>query len=441
MLSTMALALGLTTSYAQKLDKEKIASLIQEKKYKEADDEITKVLANPQFANDPSALALKSKYYGAIANDPAAIKTYPNVYEDAYQSFDKLKASETDTAKLNGLIRDPYVTPINTISYVYSASFNKAKDEFTNKDFAKSFQSFKRASEAGNFLIQNGFTQSSKNGLDTFTVLYTGIAAQNLSTQNPKYADSAAQYFTILTSRNIATPDMVTVYDFLAKYYKQKGDKENYEKTLAFAKSHYPEQKDYWESISANDLVEGKSIADLISLYNSYKSSGKLTTENAEQIASAINDKQKADSTISKDVNLQATDTRIDAYKFGYNANKNPLYAYNVGLLTYVKFSDLEEEFSNNKGEGAALKAKRAAIEKQEHPLVDTSAQWLEIAYTGLTAKTEQTNQEKAIIKQSANIVAGIYDWKRSKARGVDPKAYDKYDALYKKWDAEASKY
>ena len=54
------------------------------------------------------------------------------------------------------------------------------------------------------------------------------------------------------------------------------------------------------------------------------------------------------------------------------------LYAFNTGVIYYSIYGELDDRYYANRGEGAALKAKRAEIAKQEMAYADTAAQWLE---------------------------------------------------------------
>ncbi len=118
------------------------------------------------------------------------------------------------------------------------------------------------------------------------------------------------------------------------------------------------------------------------------------------------------------------------------------LYAFNAGVIYYSIYSELDDKYNANRGESATLKAKRAEIAKQEMAYADTAAQWLEKAYNTLKAKQDRSKSETISLNRAVDYLANINYWQRDQTKvNGNNKDYDKYDALYKKYDAEHNTY
>ena len=61
--------------------------------------------------------------------------------------------------------------------------------------------------------------------------------------------------------------------------------------------------------------------------------------------------------------------------------------------------------------------------------------------YLPKTGMAKGEREEKRVARQSVDILATLYDYKRNKARGKDQKAYDEYDAKFNIYDKLHEKY
>jgi len=421
---------------AQKYDKQKMSDLLVAKKFEEAKTELDKILANPEEASKPEILTLKTRIYGEIINDATLAAKYPDAADQAYSSFVDFIKAVPDTAAEMKVLKDPYIGGLNGASNLYAFEFNAGKDAFNAKNFPAAFAGFSRAQKLGTFFSENGLLSGGKrDGIDTLTTLYSGFAAQNMSTDKPEYKDTAAAYYKIIVDHNITTPEAENAYKYLAFYYYNQKNTEALSSLLAVAKEKYPDGKDDWDQYGASLITTGATPAQLVDKFNAATT---LNETELQTYASAFG-KEKANAT---DTALKAKleDAEIAAYEKLFAANANPLYAYNVGNLTYSKFDALEEQFRAATGQTAALKAKRADIEAVQQKTSDDAAEWFTKAYDALKAKTDQTKQEASVYKATTAQLSNIYAWKVDKARGKDTQAYDKYDALYKQFDAEYTK-
>ncbi|HTN36146.1 MAG TPA: hypothetical protein VL053_03675, partial [Arachidicoccus sp.] len=266
-------------------------------------------------------------------------------------------------------------------------------------------------------------------------------AAQNASGYSqdsgfakPAMADSAMSMYRLLSDRNIATKDMPAMYQFMVQYYQAKKDKENADKYLAIAKKAYPDKNDLWNQIETSAMLSGGNLGEIIQNYKTKDAAGGMTELQYVEIAQTLANAEKSSQDTA--VITQSKEASMDAYKKAFNLSQNGVYAFNVGILNYQKFSALDDAYYANKGEEAAKKAKRDAIQKEQGPLADSSLAWLEKSFDILSKKAEKEKSDLVSLNRSVDIIANLYSWKANKARGHDPAAYDKFDAQFKKFDA-----
>jgi len=74
-------------------------------------------------------------------------------------------------------------------------------------------------------------------------------------------------------------------------------------------------------------------------------------------------------------------------------------------------------------------------MEKLQMNFATKGAEWIEKAYTILSVKSNLDRSEKTVLSKSVDYLANLYQWKRDKSK-ANQAEYDKYDVLYKKYDA-----
>ncbi|WP_162923620.1 hypothetical protein [Arachidicoccus soli] len=425
---------------SERFDKGKLELLLAQKKYEDAKTLIDGVLADPKNQDNKDALTYKAVIYSDLSRDSATKDKYPDALNVASTTLNQLQENTPDTAAFNKLMREDL--GINAISAVYSNCFNTGKDAFGKSQWDTAYTQFKTAAHWANYITQNGFSQNpDRNAIDTFTVLYVGFAAQNASGfdsekgfKNPAMADSAMAIYTMLADRKIAIPDMAAMYQFMIQYYQYKKDKANVSKYLALAKGYYPKQLPLWNQLETTQMLAGGDYSEVIKNYKAKDAAGSLSemqyVELGETLAKAQRDSK--DTAVVSEAGVLA----IDAYEKAFAKSPKGLYAFNAGVLNYAEFSKLDDDFYKSRGEGAALKAKRDAIQKSQMPLADTAITWLTKAYEILSAKTDRDKSETISLNRAVDIIANLYSWKMDKARGHDTTAYDKAETGFKKFDA-----
>src|SRR5690349_15338245 len=167
-------------------DYNKVMLNFSTKKYDDAKTEIDK-LSNDNKAKDKAETYLwKAAVYSQLYADAALAAKYPDAAQQAMEAFN-IYQQKDPAGKL--LKEGNNTIAINGIAYLYSGSFNNGKQFFATSNWPEAFQEFSRATTLSEYISKNGFN-ANKSLIDTFTVLYTGYAAQNMGKP-----DSAVSYY------------------------------------------------------------------------------------------------------------------------------------------------------------------------------------------------------------------------------------------------------
>lgn len=424
--TTLAL-LFLTSGYlAMAQDYSKVLTAYQVKKYDDAKKELDKLAAGKGKDKPETFMwqaALNSEFY---ADSAKYFATYPNAAQDAYAALMTYKQQDTSLKAMKE------AGTINSIAYLYTNSFNKGKINFSQEKWQEAYTNFKLASAMGEFINVNGFS-SSKSAIDTFTVLYTGYAAQNSGKP-----EEAVVSYEKLADLKIAGADLQPMYQYMLDDYQKLNQADKFKKYLAVAKELYPDKAALWSQFEMNQMTSGSSLPELMTKYKG--ETGALTEDQLVAYAEAFNDPEKMKALDSaQQVNIRLASA--DIYKKLYAIDPKGLYSYNAGVLTYNVFNVLDDRFYSLRGESAALKTQRADIQKMQISYADTSIYWLEKSYEVLKNKTDRDKNESNSLNRSVDFLANLYLWKRERSKGVAPKDYDKYDAKYNMYSDEHDKY
>lgn len=426
----LSVALIFSLNYLMAQDADVINLFIQQKQYEKAKEQVDKWLAQPKLKDKEKPLAYLSKLsvYSLISVDSSLGSKYPDAAEQAMSAFQQYQVIEPD---LKTLKEKNYAYGLGNL---YSGAFEKGKNAFQAKEWDNAFKNFSQAEKMGAFLLANKLSANTAT-VDTITVLYTGYAAQNA-----KLFDSAMVYYGKLADIKVAGPDYIEMYKFLIEYSSQQKNTEAFNKYLAIAKELYPNEASAWTQYEMSNMTANTSLTDLLGKYQQDAAAGAMSEDKLIGYAEAFatTDKEQLDKLDStQKIALKVAAAQSFAKAFELN-NTNGLYAFNTGVLYYGIYSELDDRYAAYRGESAALKTKRSEIAKEESAYADTASEWLEKAYPVLKAKTERSKSETASLNRAVDYLANIYFWKREQTKtNGQSKDYDKYDALYKKYDAE----
>lgn len=428
------LAMSLSSAiFAQKFDQDKLTLLLTQKKYADVQAELDKAKSNPKNqAIQQDIMGFQFKLDNQIATDSTAKAAYPNANATLLSSFKNLLQAVPDTAK-----QRTYISPsVNGIGSLYASSFNNGAAYFRDKKYLEAYNNFKVADYLGSYLIQNGYTSSPKESVDTTILLYTAVNAQFVadSLNKPEYADTAATYYNQLINHGIINENMESALDWLIKYYDGKKDTQNSDKILALAKKHFPNDAAYWENVESKKMIGNKTPEEILAVYNA----GKETfTEN--QYADFSNTFGKAQTTTEDHAKAaQFQDAQLDALKHLLKFNsKNEEYTTAVGTNYMKQWSDVKDEYTATKGATPAAKAKRLDLNKKADVLSDSAIQYLTQSFDIIKDIPTKTKRQSLQLKTTANYLVLLYQDKMDRARGYNAAAYTKYEALFNKYNKE----
>ena len=416
-------------------DYSKVMLNYQLKKYEDAKSQIDKLSTDSKAQDKPETYLWKAAIYSQLYSDSALAAKYPDAAQQATSAFDTYLQKDSS---LKLLKEGNTSAAINGIAWLYSTSFNNGKKYFTQSKWPEAFQEFKRASDLSEFINKNGFN-SNKSLIDTFTVLYTGYAAQNMGKP-----DSAIVYYEKLADLKTGGPDLEPMYQYMLDDYSKMKQPEKFAKYLAIAKELYPDKANVWSQMEMSNMSQNSSLDQIMTKYQQ-DSATNLTEDQLITYAETFANPQQLQSLDSaKQVQYKLTAANIYKRAFDQNPNQG-IYAFNAGLLNYNVFNDLEDKHYSLRGEGAGLKAQRAAIEKQQQVYADSAIAWLEKGYNVMKAKTDRDKIESNSLNHSVDYLANLYMWKREQTKASNSatasKDYDQYDAKFKQFDAEHDKY
>lgn len=413
--------------------------------------DVDKLASDPKMQGKPETYMWKARVYAAIYKNDALRAKYPDALKTADEAFQKYIQLDP-TCKLAS---DNNCTDI--AFDVYGTSFNNGIRTFNSKSWDSAGFYFGTAVTYIDVIIKNKWTKNSL-AFDTTSILYAAYAYQNA-----KKLDQAYNYYSRLADAKLNNKEYVDIYRFVLVANSDKKNKTAFDKYLATAKELYPTEN--WEDYELDYFNKNYTLADKAELYDKEDAAGTLTAtkylvfgDNFYNISKE--DKEKLDSAQLLKFHAKARDAFKKAYQ---KDNQQYIAAFNVGVLYYTDFENGDDAVRANikklqelnrqvadekdpkkkqalsaklKPEIDAIKAKGAELDKKEGEVADIAIDWFEKGYAILKDKQNKTTQEKNLTNKSVDFLANLYQYKRDKARGKDQKAYDDYDAKYKKYDA-----
>ncbi len=441
---------------AQKIKDVEKAFILQ--KYEDAKAEIDKVIADPKMQSNPAAWFWHASVYGTIYDDAPLNTKYPFAGDVAMNSFRKYVQVDPTFTVMNASALPGKAI----VDALYRGNLKQGIAFFDKKQWDSAYKYFGRSAEVGDLITKNDW-RGNKQPIDTMTVLFTGYAAQNA-----KKTEEAAKHYTRIADLKItnvaAAGDIKDVYEYIVYHFLDTKNTAQFNKYLAIAKQAYPQAMNTWADYESEYVEKNFTLADKAAAYDKADAEGTLTANQYLSYGNMfynLKDEEKAqmDSAQLRAYRNRAENAFIKAYK---KDNTNGLAAFNAGLVNYNDWVDLDDKYSDNvkkmgelnkskanekdpkkkvaleakiKKEVDALKAVNAGIEKVQHAFADKGIEWVEAAYKALSVKSSLDRSERNVIGKSVDYLANLFLWKRDKSKG-NAAEYDKYDALYKKYDA-----
>jgi hypothetical protein len=394
-------------------------------KLEDAKAQLDKVAADPKADGNAETYLLKTEVYGTIAGNEALKAKYPNADVEALQALKKYLELEPNEAKLK---EDRYAG----VNQAYSSLFSSGVKYYNDKNWDSAYAKFKNVVELGDILTSRKWTTSA---FDTTSYLYAGVTAQNA-----KKNDEAAKYYSKIADRKIAGKDYEGIYDFLTKYYLNNNNQAEFKKYLALAKELYPSNTS-WNDLEFANSTDNASVEDMVKKFEAADAAKTIDAKAYLDYGDYFINSKKIK---ELDPAQKAPYTYKAFYAFSKAAEldtANGLTSYNAGVAAYSLFEDASDSARKIKGVTAAIKAKRAAADKQADSAADRSITWLEKSFNTLSNKANRTGVEKNVVGKTADILYNLYTYKRDRSKALNPKDYDKYDAKVKFYDSMHGKF
>lgn len=420
-----------TTVKAQDFKKVRSAFLLtqvggaNDQKLEDAKNELDKVMADPKAQGSAEGNLLKAEIYGSVASNNTLKAKYPNADVEGYQALKKYLELEPNEAKLK---EDKYAG----VNDIYGSLFSAGVKEYNAKNWEAAYDKFKVVAELGDLFTTRKWSASA---FDTTSYLYAGVTAQNA-----KKDAEAAKYYGQIAERKVVGADYEGIYDYLVKYYLNANNQEQFKKYLALAKEAYPKNT-LWNDLEFANTTDNSAIEDVVKKFETEDASKSLTaTKYLDYGDYFVNNKKIKDLDASKKPEY----TNRAYYAFSKAAEldtANGVASYNAGVTAYTMFEDARDNRVKIKGTTPDIKAKQAQADKIVDEAADKSILSLEKSFATLSAKATRSNVERNVLGKTTDLLYNLYEYKKDRSRGKNPKDYDKYDAKSKYYDSLHGKF
>lgn len=393
-------------------------SLITPAKIEEAKTQIDQFMMDVNNQSKLDAVYLQFQIYTAILASEQIKPKYPNINSRCFDLLKKVLELDPEEKKFS---EDRFAG----VNDIYIGFYNIGFKNYKEENWEASYNSFIKMAEMGDLMINKKWSTSA---FDTTAYLFAGVTAQNA-----KKLEEATKYYSAMADRDIATADYESIYEYLCIYFKNKKNKEKFDKYIAKSKQFYPKNKN-WAVIEIDYISENLTLSEKISYFDNQDKEGKLDaiaySEFGSMFANVVDEETKNLDSIAK---LDLKRKALYAFEKGYNLDTtNGIVAFNVAVMHISFWEILRDRFDANKGASPALKAKREEIDKLTFPIADKAIEWAEKAFNLLHNKEKKTSTEKNCHKESIRFLTNLFEYKRDKAKGKNQADVDKYDKKFK---------
>ncbi|WP_132054751.1 hypothetical protein [Pseudocnuella soli] len=399
-LSALLLASG-SGLFAQKLSD--VEKKLADGKYAEAKDGIDKLLADPKNQNNANAWYRKGQIYMQLAMDSTKLDESLTNRSEAMTAFKRYY--EMDAKNVMGTL-EQNVRPFQ----VYESAYNAALSDYNAQNFARSFQNFKQALDAEEYIKAKNLSYGGITFPALDTNLYLNVAATALKA---KMEDSAMVYYTKLADAKLNADNYIEIYQTLVDYYDRKGDAANRDKYLALGKELYP-KNDYWFEAQLSPLREDKP-----KLFAKYK---ELATANPESYYLNFNYAVElfnyAFANDNKPADFATYEGQVEpAIKAAIKAQNSADANYLMVRYMTEKIYRTEDAMRAIKGTTPADANKRKAHAAEIKQMWAAMTPYAETAFTAYEGKKDLKGYEKGNFKNVSNVLIDYYSMQKDEAK------------------------
>lgn len=440
-------------TFAQNYNKVQTAFLIN--KFEDAKTEIDKIAADPKAQSKVETWLWKARVYAALYKDEALSQKYPNALTEANSSFLKYEEMDPELKMLKEV-------GVNCVFDIYSTSFNNGIKAFQSKSWDDAYTFFGYAVKYSDKIFANKWTESTAP-FDTTAILYCGYSAQNA-----KKANLAIEQYTRLAKAGVNNEEFLDMYRYILDYAAEQKDEAKFKEGLGYARAAYPAQADLWDSYEMEFLSKTLNLTQLKDYYNANQASFSATQFESFGSIFATADSYEGGEGMDSTTIEAYKDLAYEAFKKAFEMKPTGIGAYNAGVIYYNKYNTVDDRYRANtrklqelnsnkpvekdpkkkaeaekkfKAETDAIKAANELVDQERIKYVDIALEWMNKSFTLLEAKEKRSRTETSVLNKTVDMLSIMYDFKRNKVRGKDTAAFDKYDALYKKFDELHNKF
>ncbi len=398
------------------------------KRYEDAKKEIDKLSADPKTKDRKETYMWKANIYGQLFADPALVAKYNDAGFEAYNALNQYRGGDTSTAWAKD--------NLGLLDALYGTFWKLGVNSFNAQKWDSAFTYFVIAEDMGDVISRGGFTTTPQK-VDTIRAFFAGAAAQN-SGKKPE----AVKYYKKLADEKVSDADYLDLYKYLLIYYMDKKEETAFNHYLQIASELYPKNKSVWSEFKYQYIADNLSPEEMMTRYKKEDAANQLKQEDYAGYGQALGNTIKSNNQdIDSTTLAEMKRLSADAFKKSFATSGNGIDAFNAAIMYYNEWAALDDKYFASRGATPALKAKREAIEKDQHVVADVALEWMKKAYDALKQKQDRVRVETQTLNRSIDFLANLYLWKRDKSKGKSPKDYDTYDAKYKLFDSEHGKY
>ena len=396
-------------SFAQKIDKAK--DLFSKQKLQEAKTEIENFLAVEKNKSNSEAWYLRSKIYGAIAQDSSLKGSTPTGREISFESLKKyveLENQVKDSAKRYLLLTIDNRKPLTDLYAGYSKD---AASYYNAGNFVDALAGFQGSLNVFDFMTKQGWTNNIT--LDTISVLYAGISAEKASKP-----DTAAIYYGKIAEARIKGQGYESIYKWLADHYKEKNNIPMSNKFTTLGKEVYPEDP-FWLGFEVNLLSEKGTKEELFAKYDEVIKANptnhlfwfNYAVELYKTAYDEDSSKRPANSVALIDKAIEKVSKSIEV---------NPEYPNSHMLLGQIYYNQAVDIIAKNKKirptAGAKLKPEqlkaKETLRGESNKKFDEAVAQFEKLDQLLGSKGKLKMEEKQFLKDSYDLLINVYEQK-----------------------------
>jgi hypothetical protein len=382
-----ALLTGAIMSHGQDLDN--IKKMLLLKQYDKAKPELDAFLSkNPTNAE---ALYYKAYVYQNLGmGQTRPVAESKNLYIgafDALQKYAQADAKATLTAEEKNA----------TLYNVYYGFYDLGVKTYNEKNFAESFDNFKRALEVHDYIYNRklpGAEGMKFTAHDTDVVWNLAVLANELKDRN-------------------------STMKLILKYKKEK-NAELFNKYIVAAKSHYPVDLPYWENQEIEFALSGLEDEALLTKYEEL--SGRYPNNYVIFYNYAIEIDKFLNSAAAKDV-ANYRKKQEDAFKKALAIKSTVEVNLQLANMYYSRSYDIQEKMLRIKGTKPAEMQAKKDLEASLKASMQQSIPYAEEAVKQLAALTTYKFSDKANYKLALDILSNAYKATGNAAKSAEYEA------------------